>query len=100
MKMDFGVIEMEEDGKLKSLIEKPSFFYNFGMGINLLNAESARRLLVKDTYLDMPDLMLKLKEEGKSIFCYREDCFWLDMGRPEDYEKATEVFEARKKEFI
>ena len=100
VKMDFGVIEMEKDGKLKSLVEKPSFFYNFGMGINLLNAESVKSLLKKNGYLDMPDLMLKLKDQGKSVFCFTEDCFWLDMGRPEDFEKATEVFEARKNEFI
>lgn len=100
VKMDFGVIEMEKDGKLKSLVEKPSFFYNFGMGINLLNAESVKSLLKKNVYLDMPDLMLKLKDQGKSVFCFTEDCFWLDMGRPEDFEKATEVFEARKNEFI
>jgi NDP-sugar pyrophosphorylase family protein len=99
VQMDFGVIEVEKDGKLKSLVEKPNFFYNAGMGINVLNSNSVRSLLEKEIYLDMPDLMMKLRENGLPVFCYSQECFWLDMGRPEDYEKATEVYEERKDEF-
>ena len=57
-------------------------------------------LLAYNQYLDMPDLMMNMKDDGETIFCYQEDCFWLDMGRPEDYEKANEEYEARKEDFF
>ena len=100
VKMDFGVIESDGDGRLLSLVEKPSFFYNFGMGVNVINASSASSFLEKGKYLDMPDLMLKMNENKNSVYCYQEDCFWLDMGRPEDYEKANEVFEENEGMFL
>ena len=100
VKMDFGVIETNTEGLLDSYVEKPSFFYNFGMGVNVLNSEIVSCLVKEGEYLDMPDLMLLIKKEGHDVFCYQEDCFWLDMGRPEDYEKATEAFEERKRDFL
>ena len=70
------------------------------MGVNVLNVDVIRPLLKKGEYLDMPNLMLLLKDSGEKVFTYQEDCFWLDMGRPDDYEKANEVFLKRKNEFL
>ena len=100
VQMDYGVIEYGPDGKLLSLVEKPIYSYNFGMGINVINAKAAKNFLEKDQYLDMPDLMMSMKEDGIGVYCYQEDCFWLDMGVPDEYEKANEAFEERKEEFL
>lgn len=100
VQMDFGVLNFDSKGRLQSLEEKPTYSYNFGMGVNVLNSEIASKFIKKDQYLDMPDLMINMKDEGETIFCYQEDCFWLDMGRPEDYEKANEEYEARKEDFF
>ena len=100
VQLDFGVIESDEEGKLISLVEKPSISYNFGMGVNVLNKKSIVPFLEKDIFLDMPDLMLKIKDNDLPVFSYSEDCFWLDMGRPADYEQANEVFNERKAEFL
>ncbi len=99
VQMDFGVIESSSEGKLLNLEEKPTYSYNFGMGVNVLNSKIAAKYIEKGQYLDMPDLMMKMKKNGEEIFCYQEDCFWLDMGRPEDYDKANEEYELRKEEF-
>lgn len=99
IQMDFGVIECNSEGELLSLQEKPTYSYNFGMGVNILNSDIASKYIIKGEYLDMPDLMMKMKNNGEEVFCYQEDCFWLDMGRPEDYDKATEQYELRKEEF-
>jgi NDP-mannose synthase len=98
--MDFGVIESDPTGMLESYVEKPTFSFDFGMGVNVINAAAASPFLTKGEYLDLPDLMIRLKDSGHPVHCYREDCYWLDMGRPEDYEKANEVFEERKNEFL
>ncbi len=61
---------------------------------------SARPFLTPGAYLDLPDLMLKLLGAGENVYCYRESCEWLDIGRMDDYQRAVEVFEARRAEFL
>ena len=100
VKMDFGIVETISEGLLKSYKEKPSYYYNFGMGVNVLNVNAIRPFLKKGEHLDMPNLMLLLKDSGEKVYAYQEDCFWLDMGRPDDYEKANDVFLKRKNEFL
>ncbi len=51
-------------------------------------------------YLDIPELMQVLMDKGEPVQCYQSDCFWLDIGRPADYEKALEVFQERRAEFL
>ena len=51
-------------------------------------------------YLDIPQLMQVLMNSGERVQCYQSDCFWLDIGRPADYEKALEVFQERRAEFL
>ncbi len=50
--------------------------------------------------LDIPDLMLRLRNSGQQIACYSEDCYWLDIGRADDYQTATDEFMKRRKEFL
>ena len=99
VKIDFGIVETDSEGILTSYKEKPSYYYNFGMGVNVLKVDAIRPFLKKGEYLDMPNLMLLLKDSGEKVYSYQEDCFWLDMGRPDDYEKANEVFLKRKMNF-
>lgn len=100
VKLDFGIVETDEKGQLVNYTEKPSYFYDFGMGVNILNVDAVRPIVKKGQYLDMPDLMLQLRNKGRSIQTYQEDCFWLDMGRPDDYDEANRVFIEREKDFL
>lgn len=100
VKIDFGVIETNEENRLIHYTEKPAFRFDVSMGINVLHKESVQPYLESREQLDLPDLMLKLIENDLPVYCYREKCYWLDMGRLDDYEAATEVFESRKKEFL
>jgi NDP-sugar pyrophosphorylase family protein len=38
---------------------------------------------------DMPELLLKVKSLGEKVFCYKTDCYWQDIGRFDDYQKAS-----------
>jgi hypothetical protein len=45
-------------------------------------------------------LVLKLLRAGKRVATFSNDAVWLDLGRPEDLQLATEVFLQRKEEFL
>jgi len=99
VKIDFGVVETSGD-ELSRYIEKPVYHFDVSMGINILNVASIRPFVTPGEYQDIPDLMTKLRDNGSKVFCYREPCYWLDIGRMDDYQTATEIFEARKEEFL
>jgi len=100
VKIDFGVIETDQDGKLSAYIEKPRYQYNVSMGVNVLSKAQVLPYLVPGEYLDVPDLMMKLRNDGRPVYCYQEPCQWLDIGRIDDYQVATELFEAKRNEFL
>ncbi len=47
-------------------------------------------------YLDFPDLVLKLIENGERVVGYRFDGYWQDLGRADDYEQAVQEFETMR----
>ena len=48
----------------------------------------------------MPDLITLMLKDKKSISRYMEDCEWLDIGRPDDYEKASKLFTKEKSKYL
>ena len=44
--------------------------------------------------------MMLLKNNGDKVFCYEEDCIWLDIGRVDDYQEAIKIFSKNKKIFL
>jgi NDP-sugar pyrophosphorylase family protein len=98
--IDFGVLEPDAQGRLENYIEKPTYHFSVSMGVYALNREALLPYLEVGRYLDIPDLMQRLLADGKPVHCYREDCYWLDIGRVDDYQTALEVFDARRDEFL
>jgi NDP-sugar pyrophosphorylase family protein len=54
----------------------------------------------KGEYLDFPDLVLKLIAAGEKVSGYLFDGYWEDLGRPDDYERASEDFEKMHDQFL
>jgi NDP-sugar pyrophosphorylase family protein len=98
--IDYGVLELNQNSELTNYSEKPSFDYKVSMGINVFKKSAIKPLIQHGEYLDMPDLMMKLKQKNQKVFCYQEDCEWLDIGRLEDYSIAVETYESKKKKFL
>ena len=98
--IDFGVLEVDQNSELTDYTEKPSFDYKVSMGINVFQKSCIEPLIEPGKYLDIPDLMMKLKEKNQKVFCYQEDCEWLDIGRLEDYSIAVDTYESKKKKFL
>ena len=100
VKIDFGVVDFKESGELERYREKPVFDFEVSMGVNILRAAAVKPFLKVGEYLDIPDLMQQLVSAGQSVRGFRSDCYWLDIGRVDDYKIATEVFEQRMDEFL
>jgi NDP-mannose synthase len=99
--VDFGVIEFDANNMLEEYIEKPEYRFSVSMGINALTRSAVREHIFGQGYIDIPDLMLTLKEKGQQVYCYSQpDCIWLDIGRVDDYENAQILFEQKREEFL
>lgn len=100
VKIDFGVLEFGADPHvLADYREKPEFSFQVSMGLYVLEP-LAWDYLRPGEVVQMPDLLEAMRRDGQGVHCYREDCYWLDIGRHDDYALANEVFEARRGEFL
>jgi NDP-sugar pyrophosphorylase family protein len=98
--VEFGVLDVDDSGLLRSYTEKPSMHYDVSMGVNVLSAWAIDAFVVSRAYVDMPDLLLRLQEAGKVVRVRRTDAYWLDMGRMSDLEAAVEAFSADPARFL
>lgn len=89
--IDFGVIERTKEGQFTGYVEKPTYQYEVSMGVNVLKPRVLEQVQA-GSRMDMPDLVKKVHASGGRVCCYREDCFWLDIGRMDDYALAQEKF--------
>jgi NDP-sugar pyrophosphorylase family protein len=48
----------------------------------------------------MPNLLLKIKASNGSVHCFRDNCIWLDIGRPDDFALAQKMFEQDRDAFL
>ncbi|MBN2318433.1 MAG: NTP transferase domain-containing protein [Acidobacteria bacterium] len=94
-KIDYGVLETDFKGRLSGFREKPEIPYKVSMGIyaanrRILDFIPIGRLFGFDT------LMLKLLKAGEEVHTRHHRGYWLDIGRPDDYEKAIRDFGGKK----
>lgn len=85
---DFGVIEMDaENHHIIGFKEKPEYSFTVSMGVYAMN----RKVLddVLDSAFGFDDLIHKLLEKQEQIHVFPYSGYWLDIGRPDDYEKAN-----------
>ncbi|MBN1787187.1 MAG: NTP transferase domain-containing protein [Sedimentisphaerales bacterium] len=99
VKIDFGVLDVADNGELMAYREKPEYEYLVSMGVNAFH-KSVLEFIPDKQYLDIPTLMMNLKNAGKQVLAYRSECQWLDIGRPDDYERAVELFEQSRNEYL
>jgi NDP-mannose synthase len=89
LKIDFGVIDINsENNTANGFREKPEFNYNVSMGVYAMNIK-VLEFVPENEPFGFDHLMLKLLELKQSISIFPYKGYWLDIGRPEDYEKAN-----------
>ncbi len=98
VKINLGVLQLNENtDQVCGYIEKPEYHYQVSMGVYVYEPKILE-LIPKNEYFDFPSLVLALLDKGEKVVCYKNNDIWLDIGRPEDYAYAQEVFETHFKE--
>jgi NDP-sugar pyrophosphorylase family protein len=97
--IDFGVIDSDDRGQYVGYREKPTYHYEVSMGVYAMS-RSVMEHVPNGTRLDMPDLVRSIHGAGGRVACYREDCYWLDIGRMDDYATAQEQYAANADMFL
>lgn len=89
--IDFGVVEID-DSKIVKYTEKPKISYLVSMGVYVFEPEILKYIRPNE-YLDFPDLIKRLISNEETVKGYVYDGYWLDIGRPDDYERANKEIE-------
>lgn len=82
----YAVLETENDTIL-NFIEKPTYTYYSNGGIYLIK-KSALEKIPKNQFFNATDLMEQLIKIGLKVTSYPLAGYWLDIGNPQDYQKA------------
>ncbi|EKF54433.1 Nucleotidyl transferase [Galbibacter marinus] len=89
-KVDVPYAVFETNGSdVKSFKEKPTFRYQSNAGIYILKKELVDEI-PKNEFYDITTLMDKLVEDGKKLLYNPILGFWIDIGKPVDYDHAQE----------
>lgn len=92
VKIDFGVLRYDENMKLYEFEEKPTYEVDVSMGIYCLSKNSISQLPKGKPY-GFDNLMLDGIKNNTKIRISPFSGYWLDIGRPDDYEYADQNFE-------
>ncbi len=98
VKIDYGVLESDGDHQVTKYLEKPEHSYQISTGVYVYEP-AVLKYIEKGKYLDFPKLVLRLIERGERVCAYPTKCLWLDIGRPDDYARAQELFAKKRDKF-
>jgi NDP-mannose synthase len=93
-KVDFGVLDVE-GGRVRAFREKPELRYQVSMGVYGMSRATLTPY-PPGLPFGFDELVLDLLARGQHPATYPFGGFWLDIGRPEDYDEANRNFERLK----
>lgn len=85
----YGIFDLK-GRDIQGLIEKPTYNYYANAGIYLIK-KSALEEIPEDTFFNATDLIEKLIAEGKKVIRFPMNGTWIDIGNPQEYQKANEL---------
>lgn len=97
VQIEFGVLQVEAR-RLVGFTEKPTLQYPVSMGVYGMS-RSTLAPYPAGLAFGFDQLVLDLLGRGDHPASYEFDGFWLDVGRPEDYDEANRQF-ARLEEML
>jgi NDP-mannose synthase len=97
-KIDFGVLDLCNN-EVTSFREKPTMTYAVSMGVYAVSRSALLRYPA-GLPLGFDDLIIDLLGRGESPASYPFSGYWLDIGRPDDYDRANLEFESVKSSLL
>jgi NDP-mannose synthase len=97
--INFGVLEQNENHKIVAFREKPTYHFDVSMGIYVFS-KSVLKYVPADIPFGFDQLMYNLIEKNEALYSYPHTGYWLDIGRPDDYERSIVDFEKNKHLFL
>ena len=85
----YGIFDLE-GRDIQGLIEKPTYNYYANAGIYLIK-RTATDEIPEDTFFNATDLIEKLLAENKKVIRFPLNGTWIDIGNPQEYQKANEL---------
>jgi len=82
----YGVVN-NEGPRVKEIVEKPVHKFFVNAGIYVLSPDLVHSVQ-HGVRIDMPDLLQMAISSGKVVASYPVHEYWLDIGRPEDFQRA------------
>lgn len=89
--IDFGVVQVDNK-RVSGFVEKPNYEYNVSMGVYVFNRK-VMDFVPKNKPYGFDQLMLDLLAADQDIHVYPFSGYWLDIGRPEDFDRANHDIE-------
>ncbi|WP_317367058.1 sugar phosphate nucleotidyltransferase [uncultured Tyzzerella sp.] len=91
--LSYGVIDIDDNGNILKMREKPKFSFIINTGIYIIEPEFLQ-YIPKDTFIHITDIIERCISDGKNIGTYvlKEEC-WFDMGQFDEMEKMKERLE-------
>jgi len=96
--VDYGVLHANEN-LLTGFEEKPRFQYLVSMGVYILNRSVLAHVPPGQKY-GFDNLMLDMLARQEPVHVERHAGYWLDIGRVDDYMRAVEEFDERRKQLL
>ncbi|GAA0909263.1 nucleotidyltransferase family protein [Pseudonocardia zijingensis] len=91
VKIDFGTLETDR-GHIVRFQEKPTLNYRVSMGVYAMSRKTLAAY-PRNVPFGFDDLVLDLLARGQKPRAFEFDGYWLDIGRPEDYDEANRSFD-------
>jgi NDP-sugar pyrophosphorylase family protein len=89
--IELGVVDFAAKGVVTAFREKPRIEYDCSMGVNSYSPRAVQAMAPGEA-VDFPHLALRLIGRGESVLTCRSQCYWMDIGRRDDYARAQEEF--------
>lgn len=87
----YGVLKISNDFSLESIVEKPTERFHVNAGIYILDPVTLNHI-PQNEYFEMPSLFQKLITQGNPVGSFPLRDYWIDIGRLEDLEQASDEF--------
>jgi NDP-mannose synthase len=99
IQIDYGVLDLDGDGQVRGVREKPSISMDVSSGIYVIDP-GMRAHSPAGRRMDMPELVATAVEHGLRVQAYAIAGPWHDIGNVTDYRSATRAFLAHPATYV